>query len=502
LRGPGRPSSSQPAQRNSTRDASALSTLDFPLGTDGWRGVIADGCTFEAIRRLAAALALVYRVQPVGNTGAIVVGHDTRFYSPEFARATAEVLASSGIDVLLTDRPIPTPAVSYHVRRLGLAGGVAITASHNPAPYNGFKIKAHFGGSAPPELYAEVDRAAGAARALSRGNGSLETADLAAAYRDGLASLVDLPAIRRAGATVLADAMHGAAGSLVADLAGGGATRILPFRAERDVLFGGVHPEPIAANLAAASDRLRGTGCDLGVACDGDADRLGVLDRRGRFVSPHRVLALLLLHAFRRRGLSGGIAKTFSTSLLIDRVAAKLGAPLTETPIGFKYVAELMNAGRAVAGGEESGGYAFAFHLPERDGVFNALLLIESLAIEGRDLDAALAALAREFGELAYDRRDIYLPVDVIRAFLEAVRRDPPSSIAGEPVTGVRDMDGIKYLLGGRGWLLHRLSGTEPMIRLYAEHEDRERVERILEEASRRLAEFASARGHRPRSEL
>src|SRR6185295_14929052 len=249
-----------------------------------------------------------------------------------------------------------------------------------------------------------------------------------------------------------------------------------------------------AANLKASADRVRRDGFDLAVAQDGDADRLGVLDRRGEFVSPHRILALLLLHAFRRRGLSGGIARTFSTSLLIDRVAAALGSPVHETAIGFKYVAELMNAGAVVAGGEESGGYGFAFHLPERDGVLNALLLVESLAVSGRDLDRALAELAEEFGELAYGRRDVYMPVPAIAAFLEEVRDAPPREVAGEPVTGVRDLDGVKYLFGDRGWLLHRLSGTEPMIRLYCEHEDERLVGEILDEAAARLSDFTGRR--------
>jgi len=269
-------------------------------------------------------------------------------------------------------------------------------------------------------------------------------------------------------------------------------------RAERDALFGGVNPEPIASNLAAASERLPLERCDLGVAQDGDADRLGVLDRRGRFVSPHRILALLLLHAFRRRGLSGGIARTFSTSLLNDRVAAGLGATLSETPIGFKYIAELMNRGDVVAGGEESGGYAFAFHLPERDGVFNALLLIESLAVEGRGLDRALEDLADEFGSFAYGRRDVHLPVALIGDFLAAVRNDPPAEVAGARVTEVRDLDGVKYVLGKHGWLLHRLSGTEPMIRLYCEHEEESAVNRILDEAESRLRDFAAKRGVLP----
>jgi phosphomannomutase len=473
----------------------------FPLGTDGWRGVIADGCTFESVRRVASAAAEVYARLPEGDSRRVVIGYDTRFASPDLARAAAEVFARAGIGVLLGDRPIPTPAVSYHVRRLGLAGGLAITASHNPAHYNGVKIKTHRGSSAPPEVYEAVARAAGAADVLARGTsppGEILVADLLSPYRDGLASRIRLDAIRSAGLSVLADAMHGAAGTLLEDILSGGSTRVLSFRSDRDALFGGVNPEPIASNLSAASDRLVALRCDLGVAQDGDADRLGVIDCRGGFVSPHRVLALLLLHAFRRRGLSGGIARTFSTSLLIDRVAAGLGATLYETPIGFKYVAELMNDGDVVAGGEESGGYAFAFHLPERDGVFNALLLIESLALGGQGLDRDLEDLAAEFGSFAYGRRDVYLPVALIGEFLAEIKERPPAEVAGDRVTGVRDLDGVKYILGDSGWLLHRLSGTEPMIRLYCEHRETSAVDRILEEVESRLRDFAAQKGVLP----
>jgi phosphomannomutase len=466
--------------------------MSIPFGTDGWRGVIADDCTFDAIRRVAAAAARVYTTTTgPGDHGSIVVGYDTRFLSPEFARAAAEVFARAGIDVLLADCAVPTPVVSFHVRRLGLAGGVAITASHNPAPYNGFKVKAHFGGSAPPELYAEISHEADRPLPRPARVGRIETIDLLGPYRESLASLLDLDAIRRARLSVLADSMHGAAGTLVADVVGVGATRIVPFRCERDALFGGVPPEPIGANLEAAAREVATRGLDLAIAQDGDADRLGALDRRGDFVSPHQVLALLLVHAYRRRGLSGGIAKTFSTSLLIDRVAAALGVPLIETPIGFKYVADLMNRGEAAAGGEESGGYAFGFHLPERDGVFNGLLLLESLAQSGRDLDGALADLADEFGTFAYGRRDVHLPVPVISAYLEAVRNDAPRKIAGVAVSRVIDGDGVKYAFDGEGWLLHRLSGTEPMVRLYCEHREQETVERVLDQAENQLREFA-----------
>ena len=467
--------------------------LTIAFGTDGWRGVIADTCTFAEIRRIAAATARWYvSGEGPGDARRIVVGHDTRFLSPELARAAAEIFAAAGLDVLLTDRAIPTPAVSWHVRRLGLRGGVAITASHNPGRYNGFKVKAHFGGSAPPETYAAISDEADKPLAPARA-GRIETQDLLSPYGARLAELVDLPAIRAANLSVLADAIHGAAGALIPEILGGGRLSVIPFRTARDPLFGGVHPEPIAENMAASSALVRERGLDLAVAQDGDADRLGVLDSAGRFVSPHQVLALLLLHVFRRRGARGGIAKTFSTSFQIDRIARNLGVPLIETGIGFKYVAELMNRGEAAAGGEESGGYAFAFHLPERDGVLSALLLLESLALSGKTLVGALDALAAEFGRFEYGRRDVRLPVETIQRFVARVHDAPPRSVAGEPVTAVLDRDGVKYVFGERGWLLHRLSGTEPLVRLYCEHEDGERMNAILGEAESRLSDFVGA---------
>jgi phosphomannomutase len=466
----------------------------IPFGTDGWRGVIADDCTFDQIRRIAAATARFVREDGgPGDPSRIVIGHDTRFFSPEFAEAAAEVFARAGIDVLLSDRAMPTPGVSYHVRRLGLRCGVAITASHNPGRYNGFKVKAHFGGSAPPETYAAISDRDGRPAPEAARPGRIERVDLLTPYRDRLGELVDLARIRSAPLSILADAMHGAADSLLPELLGGGRIRVVPFRTERDALFGGVHPEPIGANLTAASERVRAEGLDLAVAQDGDADRLGVLDSTGAFVSPHQVLALLLLHLFRGRGARGGIAKTFSTSFQVDRIARALGAPLIETGVGFKFVAELMNRGEAVAGGEESGGYAFVFHLPERDGVLSALLLLESLARSGRSLEEALAELATEFGRFAYGRRDVYLPVDAVARYLDAVAAAPPADVAGERVTAVARIDGLKLLFGERGWLLQRLSGTEPMVRLYCEHVDERVMTRILEETEGRLKGFVKA---------
>jgi phosphomannomutase len=299
---------------------------------------------------------------------------------------------------------------------------------------------------------------------------------------------VDLERIRRAGLRVLFDAMHGAAGTLLEEIVGAGhATSVTTLRGTRDPLFGGVNPEPIPEHLGASREALRRARFDLALASDGDGDRLGVLDAGGRFVTPHRILALLAESLTERGRLSGGIAKTFSTSLLLDRVAARLGVPLFVTPIGFKYIAEKMMTGEVAIGGEESGGLGVSFHLPERDGVLSALLVLEAIAHSGDSFDALLKKQDATYGSLAYGRRDIHLPLPLLSAFLSTLKDSPPARRAGQAVTGLADLDGVKLLLGERGWLLHRLSGTEPVIRIYAEHEDPAVVDALLAETEAEL---------------
>ena len=463
------------------------------FGTDGWRGRIAEDFTLESAARVVDAMA-AWTLDPEnpdpGDPGALPLVHDTRRLSREAAAACADRLARSGLKVLLSDRAVPTPCASWHVKARGLRGGIAITASHNPAGWNGVKYKSYFGGSAPPATYAAIARSADRPLPV-RGGGAVETTDLRTPYREAVASAVDLPAIRRAGLRVLFDAIHGTAGTLLAEIVGDGhPTRVTTLRAGEDPDFGGVHPEPIPANLGASVKVLSRERYDLALASDGDGDRLGVLDPRGRFVTPHRVLALLAESLAARGRIGGGIAKTFSTSLLLDRVAARLGVPLHETPIGFKYIAEKMMSGEVGIGGEESGGLGVSFFLPERDGVLSGLLVLEAIADSGGSFAALLARQDAAYGSLAYGRRDLYFPVPLLRTFLEKLKASPPASRAGQPVTAVSSLDGVKFSFAGRGWLLHRLSGTEPMIRIYAEHEDPSLIEPLLDETERGLRAF------------
>ena len=470
---------------------------DAPIvfGTDGWRGRIARDLTFDSVRRVVSAAASwtidETNVEP-GDPWTLPVVFDTRFLSPELAAESAALLSSLGFRVLLSDRPAPTPCASWHVASRGLRAGLAITASHNPPPWNGVKVKSSFGGSATPATYDAIAR--GADRpVVEKAGGSVETLDLATPYRDALASLVDLDAIRGAGLRVLFDAIHGAAGTLLETIVGAGhPTTVASLRANRDPLFGGVNPEPIPENLAASRRALAEDRFDVVLASDGDGDRLGVLDSGGRFVTPHRVLALLAESLTIRGRIRGGIAKTFSTSLLLDRVASRLGVPLHVTPVGFKHIAAKMISGEVAIGGEESGGLGVSFHLPERDGILSALLVLEAIAHSGGTLETMLTRQEAAYGALAYGRRDLHLPMPVLRAFVESLRSGPPPSRCGEPVTGVDDMDGVKLLFGSRGWLLHRLSGTEPIIRIYAEHEDPGMIGKLLDETEAELTKLAS----------
>lgn len=466
------------------------------FGTDGWRGRIARDLTFSTVQRVVDAAA-AWNVSPTntdpGDPWTVPLVHDTRFLSPELATESAARLASQGFRVLLTDRPVPTPCASWHVRSRGLRSGLAITASHNPALWNGLKVKSWFGGSATPATYGAVARCAD--RPLPpRPGGAVQRADLRRAYGEAVAAGVDLDAIRRAGLRVLFDAIHGAAGTLLEEIVGPGhPTSVTTLRGARDPLFGGVNPEPIPEHLAASRAELERARYDVVLASDGDGDRLGVLDAGGAFVTPHRVLALLTESLTVRGRISGGVAKTFSTSLLVDRVAARLGVPLFVTPIGFKYIAEKMMSGEVAIGGEESGGLGVSFHLPERDGVLSALLVLETIAHSGGSFDDLLKKQDAAYGAFAYGRRDLHLAVPLLEAYVESLKVAPPASRAGQAVTGVADLDGVKLLFGERGWLLHRLSGTEPVIRIYAEHEDPAVVDALLAETEAELRQRASA---------
>ena len=457
---------------------------DIKFGTDGWRAVIAREFTFRNLERVAQAYAdHVLGRGAVQNVSLVVVGYDRRFLSEVFAERAAQVIAGNGIRIALFKEAQPTPLISWSVKELGAVGGVMITASHNPYQFNGFKIKAPFGGSAPPETTSEVEKLLDVNHpspidSFEDGHALLEPA--VEKYRIQINSYIDLARLREAGAKVIVDPMHGSAGNWVEQFLHGGKTQVETIRANRDPLFGGVNPEPIDQNLGALKQRVLETKALVGLATDGDADRVGAVNELGETMTMLDVVPLLLLHLARVRKMSGAVVRTFSQSVLLKRIAAACNLKLYETPIGFKYVADLMLKEDILLGAEESGGIGVKGHIPERDGILNSLLFLEAIVAAGKPPSVMLAELHKEFGEFHFGRYDMHLDTNVGMELVHELTEKPPPDIAGYAVTGVQTTDGTKLLFDDESWLLFRQSGTEPVLRIYAEGTSVEKMQALL----------------------
>lgn len=456
------------------------------FGTDGWRAIIADTFTFTNVRACIRAVAEHFaEAQSTGRP--IVVGYDTRFLSAEFALEAARVLAAAGFTVQLADRPAPTPAASLRIVREEACGGVVITSSHNPFQWNGVKVKPHYGGSASPEIVEDIERRIPAILADANGPALADADDAritrfnpVPGYLDALKELVDIEAIKDAGLRVAIDPMYGTGAGLFAELLEGGRTTVHEVHSERNPLFPGIRaPEPIDANLGEVMATMRDGKFDLGIAVDGDSDRVGLLDENGEYVDQLRTFALLTQYLLGERGLRGAIVKSLTTTDMARLLAEHYDVPFFETPVGFKYIGPLMMEHDALLGGEESGGYGFRGHLPERDGILAGLFLLDYVARTKKRPSELLTDVFSITGPHYYKRIDIELEPganDAIRARLNDAN---PSEIAGEAVTGSDRVDGWRFHIGS-GWLLLRLSGTEPLVRVYTEVRDEALVEPVL----------------------
>ncbi len=454
--------------------------MSISFGTDGWRAVISETFTFANLRLLAQAIADLVREDSAPGAP-VVVGYDTRFLSDRYAAEVARVMAGNGIRTLLAASDAPTPAISYAVRHAGAAVGVMITASHNAPRYNGVKLKASYGGSATREQSQRVEsflrlneeRARGPNLIdLDRGleEGLIEKFNPAPAYYAHLRELVDLDAICAANPRVIHDPMYGSGRGYLKGLLGGVGCQVHEIRGEMNPGFGGIHPEPLARYLGALVAAIQSDHGVVGLATDGDADRIGAMDERGRFIDPHRIFALVLRYLVEGRGLAGMVVRTVSTTRMIDRLARRYGLPLREVPVGFDTIAELMMTDDVLMGGEESGGMSIKGHIPEGDGILMGLLLLEVIARSGRTLGALIDDLHADVGPAHYARTDLRLRHPVNKAEMVARLRDgAPAAIAGLAVSEVSTLDGVKYLMADESWLLIRPSGTEPVLRVYAE---------------------------------
>ena len=472
--------------------------MPIRFGTDGWRAVISDDFTFENVRHVSQAVAdwLSEQTDRAGSPGSpdssVVVGFDTRFLSDRYAMEVARVLAGNGIRVHLTQADCPTPALSFAVRDLEADFGVMLTASHNPPRYNGIKLKAPFGGSALPATTKQIESRLHANLESGRTPQALDfdaavSAGLVQrfaplpAYLSHIESLVNFDRIAAHCPRVLIDPMYGAGRGYLRSFlerVGGPADEI---HGDMNPGFAGIYPEPIGRNLGELIAAVQAGGYDLGLATDGDADRIGAVDAMGRFVTPHLIYALVLRHLVEDRGWSGAVVKTVSTTQLVNRLADRYGLRLHETPVGSNYLCELILSDDVLIAGEESGGITIKHHIPEGDGILMGLLLIEVMAHHGRPLHEIIGDMLADLGPVAYGREDVRSRQPFSKPELvERLMADAPAELAGRPVAHINNTDGVKYVLADGSWLLIRPSGTEPVLRIYAESTDEAGVRALL----------------------
>ncbi|MEE8582333.1 MAG: phosphoglucomutase/phosphomannomutase family protein [Dehalococcoidales bacterium] len=456
------------------------------FGTDGWRGIIAEDFTFANVRLVARAVADYLEQTGLGKKG-LIIGYDTRFASADFARAAAEVIAASGTRVYLCDRPLPTPVISYGVLARKAGGAVIITASHNAPRWNGFKVKTTEGASAPTEVITLIEeniaRLAGSPPPESGPQGgAVDYIDLAPPYFKQMESLVDLPALRQAGLKVVIDSMYGAGAGYLRTLLEGGSSRLVEINGQPNPNFPGIErPEPIMPNLAGLSSRVVTETGSVGLATDGDADRIGIIDENGNFLNQLQVYALLALYLLDVRRRRGPIVKTITSTSMLYRLGKLYDVPVIETPVGFKYIAPVMVREKAIIGGEESGGFGFRGHVPERDAILAGLYFLDFMVKTGKTPSQLLEYLYEKVGPHYYNRLDVAFPKDERRGMTRRLEESQPLRINGTAVVKKDTFDGFRFTLADDSWLLIRFSGTEPLLRIYAEASSQTTVERLLQ---------------------
>jgi alpha-D-glucose phosphate-specific phosphoglucomutase len=471
------------------------------FGTDGWRGLIADDFTFDNVRCVAGAIAgYVLKHEAAALGVGVVIGYDTRFLSDRAAHVVAEVIAATGIPVLLANDYVPTPAVSYNVKKLGAAGGVMITSSHNPWNWNGVKFKAKFGGSATPAIMKSIEEelAAGGPPThshktrMSGAPARIEEVDLKPAYVKAVCEFADLDLIRQADFKFAIDSMYGSGRGVLPKIFDAHGIRYVAIRQEVNPLFPGINPEPILPHVALLQETVVKEKCHAGLVTDGDADRIGAVAEDGSFVDSHKCMSVLLKWLLVYKKWPGDVVRAFNTTGMMDRIAAKYGRKLYETSIGFKYIADLMMEHEILIGGEESGGIGYGRFLPERDGILNALLLANVMAEEKKPLGQLVADLQREFGAHYYGRRDLHIPDEIKDSAIRRAADPRTTKLGAYSILRKEDRDGVKCYLdapkhgnGADAWVLFRASGTEPMLRCYVEAAAPELVEEILESGER-----------------
>ena len=473
-------------------------TVEIKFGTDGWRGIIADDFTYESVRVATQGIAqyLVSRPNP-----SAIVGYDTRFASDLFAREVAQVLAANGVKVLIINAPAPTQVATYAILDRKTSGGLVITASHNPYTFSGLKYKPEYAGSASPEvtgrLEEEIQRVQRGGRVRQArfddavADGRVVVFDPQPAYVTQVNRLVNLGRIKAAGLRILHEPMYGASQGYVRALLSGGKTTVEEIHADRNPGFGGMHPEPIAQYMPEALERMRNGKFDLCIANDGDADRVGIIDEKGQFINQLQVMAMLMMYLIEKRGQKGDVVRSLTSTSMVDELGERFGVKVHELPVGFKYLGPKLSEVNGILAGEESGGFAFRGHIPERDGVLSGIFFADMIVEYGKPLSKILDHLIERVGPHAYARHDLHLEREEYAArrteLYGRLEKDPPTEIAGGRVVRSRTDDGFKYYLDDGSWVLIRFSGTEPLIRVYSEAPSMARVDQLLAALEERL---------------
>jgi phosphomannomutase len=462
--------------------------MSIKFGTDGWRAIIAEEFTFGNVERVAQATADYWAGNPVAGTERkVIVGYDRRFLSDAFGQRAAEVFAGNGFQVVLTPCPTPTPSVSYAVKAQQAIGGVMITASHNPPAFNGFKLKSYFGGSSESSTCQAVEQLLdhSPVRAISLAEAvkgkQIRIKDVRPAHYAALKRLVDFKLIAKSRLRFAHEALFGVGAGCFEVLLAGTTCRVTTLNGQHDVMFGGINPEPVKQNYARSAAFLKKHPHDICLVTDGDADRVGGMDGRGNYLTTHQLICLLFHHFIVNRQGRGRVVKALTTTSMMDKMCDAYGLELTETSVGFKYIAAEMLKGGVLLGAEESGGIGFPGHIPERDGIAAGLMLLELLATERVSVNKLLANLVRQFGPHHYGRIDTHFPLEKRGALMEFLRKNPPARLLRSPLADVKTYDGVKFVAQDTSWLMLRGSGTEPILRIYAEAKSAADAQKLLQ---------------------
>jgi len=471
----------------------SLRVTQIKFGTDGWRAVIAEDFTFENVARVAQATADFWKSEAENPKSEVfqhelkvIVGYDRRFLSDRFAQTTAEVFAGNGFQVVLTPEPTPTPSVSFAVKHLKAIGGVMITASHNPPSFNGFKLKSHYGGSSSSEECKAIenllDRNPVKSKPLEDAikDRQIKISDVRPAHYAALKKLVDFKLIAKSKLCFAHDALFGVGAGCFETILAGTTCKVTTLNGAHDVMFGGINPEPIEKNYAKTQAYLKKHPHDICLVTDGDADRVGGMDGHGKYLSTHQIICLLLHHFIVNRKGRGRVVKALTTTSMVDKMCAAYNLPLVETGVGFKYICAEMLKGGVLLGAEESGGIGFPNHIPERDGIAAGLMLLELLATEKISVNKMLAKLEKQFGPHHYGRIDTHFPLEKRGALMEFLAKNPPDRLLKSPMAGMKTFDGVKYVAEDSSWLMLRGSGTEPILRIYAEAKSDTDAQKLL----------------------